>query len=310
MLHVRIVSPPAQRDELVRQLLVDAAVCNVIVLPGVAQCPDGDLVQFDVAREHANELIDALQASGLERHGSISIIPVDVSLSRAARDAERAAPGEPDEAVVWEEVEQRIHDDSDLSVSYVLFLVIAVLIGAAGILTDSSVLIVGAMVTGPEYGALAAVSYGLDRRHRGFVRRGLISLGVGFPLGIVAATIATLVVRALDAIPAGFVADERPLTSFVSNPDGFSVLVATLAAIAGTLSLTEARAGTLVGVLISVTTVPAASNIGVSLALGDASEVVGASAQLLVNLVCLVVVGALTLAVQRRWLARLARPAR
>lgn len=303
MLNVRVVTPAGRSDDLLTTLLGDGAVCNVVVLPGAARHPDGDVVSFDVAPEHADGLLTALRAGGLDRDGSIAIERVDAMFSAAARRAEAAAPGDPGEAVVWDEVEERVRQESQLTVSFCVFLVIAVLIGAVGILVDSAVLIVGAMVTGPEYGPVAAVALGVHLRSREHVRRGLVALAVGFPPAIAAAAVLAAIVRAVDTVPAGFVSD-RPLTSFISHPDGFSVVVALLAGVAGVLSLTEAKAGTLVGVLISVTTVPAASNIGVSLAFGNRSELVGATLQLLVNLVCLVVAGAATLTVQRRLLAR------
>jgi uncharacterized membrane protein len=66
------------------------------------------------------------------------------------------------------------------------------------------------------------------------------------------------------------------------------------------LSLTSAKSGALVGVLISVTTIPAGANIGVSAALGQWSNWRGAMAQLAVNLSMIVVAGVATLYVQRR----------
>ena len=61
----------------------------------------------------------------------------------------------------------------------------------------------------------------------------------------------------------------HPLTEFISNPDFFSFFVAYLAGTAGVLSLTSAKSGALIGVLISVTTIPAAANIGVATAYTD-----------------------------------------
>ena len=77
--------------------------------------------------------------------------------------------------------------------------------------------------------------------------------------------------------------------------------MAFVAGIAGILSLTSAKSGALVGVLISVTTIPAAANIGVAAAYGDAHEALGAAAQLGINLVALVLAGVLTLSLQRRF---------
>jgi uncharacterized membrane protein len=78
------------------------------------------------------------------------------------------------------------------------------------------------------------------------------------------------------------------------------VLVAAAAGIAGMISLTTAKSGALIGVLVSVTTIPAAANVGVGAALGNGSEALGSLGQLGINLATLIVVGVLTLQVQRR----------
>ena len=76
---------------------------------------------------------------------------------------------------------------------------------------------------------------------------------------------------------------ERPLTSFIWRPDALSFVVAFLAGIAGMLSLTTTKSGALVGVLISVTTVPAAANASVALAYGVWDEFLGSTGQLALN---------------------------
>ncbi|MFF4210617.1 DUF389 domain-containing protein [Streptomyces sp. NPDC001796] len=96
----------------------------------------------------------------------------------------------------------------------------------------------------------------------------------------------------------------RPNTSFVYAPDAFSFVVAVLAGAAGTLSLTSAKSGALVGVAISVTTVPAAANAAVALAYGDTGQTAGSTVQLLLNLLSIVLAGTLTLLAQKWFWAR------
>ena len=65
------------------------------------------------------------------------------------------------------------------------------------------------------------------------------------------------------------------------------------------VSLTEARANALIGVFISVTTIPAAADVGVSVAYASWCEAWGSLEQLLLNVVLLIVVGAGGLSTQR-----------
>ena len=300
MLHVRIVSPADRTSDVIAVLRADVGVTNIVLWPGAAIEPAGDVVSCDVAREEANTLLEALRRFDLDERGSIAIENVDTSISRVARDARRSSPGTEVDAVVWEEVESRTSEESRLSFTYLAFLVVATLIAAVGVLLDSTVLIVGAMVVGPEFGAVAGVAVAIVRRQGREARRSLAALVVGFPLAIVAAFVASLLFRAGGLVPDGFELTENRLTAFVSRPDEFAVIVALLAGVAGILSLTSTKSGALIGVLISVTTVPAAGATGLAAALGEWGDAAGALAQLVVNLVCLVAAGTATLWVQRR----------
>jgi uncharacterized membrane protein len=83
----------------------------------------------------------------------------------------------------------------------------------------------------------------------------------------------------------------------VYSPSFFALLAA--AGLVGVVSLTESRANALIGVFISVTTIPAAADIGVSLAFGSWSEARGSTVQLLLNVILPIVVGAAGLSTQR-----------
>jgi uncharacterized membrane protein len=85
----------------------------------------------------------------------------------------------------------------------------------------------------------------------------------------------------------------------INNPNLFSLVVAILAGIVGVVSLTESRANALIGVFISVTTIPAAADIGLSIAYASWAEARGSAFQLLLNVTVLIVMGALVLRLQR-----------
>ena len=301
MIHLRIVAPEDVAQRALEVLDASPAVLNIVHLQGAARKPDGDLILCDVAREEASVIIGDLKELDIPRVGSIAVENIDIALSDAADRAEKAAAGLAGDAVVWEEVEQRTSENTELSVSFVLFMVLAMQIGAVGILLDQPILIVGAMVVGPEFGPLAGLCVALVERRPDFARRSLAALGVGFPAGIALACVATVLLKWTGIAPDDFVPSEHELTGFISDPDFFSFSVAFMAGVVGILSLTNAKSGALIGVLISVTTIPAASNIGVAAAYGDWSEAGGAAAQLAINLTSIVLAGVLTLFVQRRY---------
>jgi uncharacterized hydrophobic protein (TIGR00271 family) len=301
MIHLRIVAPEDVAHQALEILKASPSVLNVVHLHGAATKPDGDLILCDVAKEDASVILGDLKELEIPKSGSIAVEHIDTSISDAAIAAEKAAPGLPSDAVVWEEVEGRTSEDTELSFSFVLFMVAAMQIATVGIILDQPILIVGAMVVGPEFGPLAGLCVALVNLEGGLARRSLRALVVGFPIGIAAAFVTTLVMIAVDVFPDDFSQAGHPFTDFISDPDFLSFFVAFVAGSAGMLSLTSAKSGAIVGVLISVTTIPAASNIGVASAYGDWSDAGGAALQLGINLSGLVAAGVLTLFVQRRW---------
>lgn len=300
MLHLRLIVP-AEHSEAVDSCLADApGVTNVVCLRGAAVDPAGDLVICDVARESASAVIEQLRGLGLDRAGSIAVEEVDVSLSRAAREAERRAPGFGTDAVVWEEVEARTTEESTLSVTYLVFMSVAMMIAGVGLLLDQPILIVGAMVVGPEFGPLAGLCVGIVQRRSTEAKRSLAALLAGFPVGMAVTMLFTWGLTAAGLLDRSMLVTDRPMTEFIYKPDALSFVVAFLAGIAGMLSLTSAKSGALVGVLISVTTVPAASNVAVATAYGVFREAAGSALQLGINLGGIALAGTLTLLVQRQ----------
>ena len=380
MLHVRVVSPPGSTGHLVERLSADPGVRNLVVMPGAARRPDGDAVQFDRLTRFANPVLRELRAR-VQDHGSVVIQNVDAAITGPGEAAEHRGQRYGEVPPVWELVESTIRAGGEYPLSFFALLVIAGLIGAVGILTNSQILIVAAMVVGPEYGAIMATALGIDKRDRRAVRHGLAALAAGFALAVLATLIFGLLIIAgligavgiltnsqilivaamvvgpeygaimatalgidksdgravrqgLAALVAGFAlavlatlifgllirwsgetprlyeAGVRPVSELINSPNVFSVIVAVLAGVVGVVSLTESRANALIGVFISVTTIPAASDMGLSAAYGSWTEARGSTFQLLLNVVLLVAVGALGLRLQRSlWRGRSARAA-
>jgi uncharacterized hydrophobic protein (TIGR00271 family) len=300
MVHLRIVAPADTTERALDLLCAADSVYNIVHLPGAARKPEGDVILCDVAREDASVILGDLRELDIPREGSIALEMIDSEISDVAQEAERAAKGMPSDAVIWEEVESRTSENTELSVSFLAFMVLAMLIAAVGILEDSEILIIGAMVVGPEFGPIAGFSVAVVELRKGMAKRSLTALAIGFPLGIAASFTAALIFKSTGIGPDEISDAARPLTGFISDPNFFSFFVAYLAGTAGVLSLTSAKSGALIGVLISVTTIPAAANVGVAAAYEDWSEMTGALAQLGLNLTAIILAGITTLFIQRR----------
>jgi uncharacterized hydrophobic protein (TIGR00271 family) len=302
VIHLRIVVPSWESEHVLDLLCATDSVINVVHLPRAAHKPEGDVILADVAREDASVIIGDLRELGIDKEGSIALEMVDTSISDAAVAAERAAAGLPSDAVVWEEVEEKTSESTELSWNFLAFMALAMLIASAGIVLDQPILIVGAMIVGPEYGPLAGLVVAMVERRGHLARRSLLALVVGFPFGMAITAVVVLVLKwtgiGPDTVP------NHPLTEFISNPDFYSGFVGFFAGIVGVLSLTSSKSGALVGVLVSVVTIPAAANVGVAFAYADWSEFWGAQGQLLINLTAIVAGGVLTLYLQRRLYVR------
>jgi len=307
MMHLRLSVPSDLCEAVLVLLAEDPAVSHLSHLPGASLQPAGDIVMADVAREAASEFVERLTELGLGERGTIHLEPVRSWVSKAGLDAERVTPGAGADAVVWSDVTQRAYEDSELNWTYLWFMTLATLLAAIAIVVDSQVLVIGAMVLGPEFVPIAALGLAMVRRRRSLFRRAGRTLVSGFAVAIVMTTLLALVARAVGWVVAGDVTGPRPGTDFIYSPDKWSFIVALIAAAAGVLSLTSDKLGGLSGVFISVTTVPAAGNVALGLAFGAWDEVSGSLLQLALNISGMVLAGWLTLVVQELAWRRLVR---
>ncbi|MFC5177421.1 DUF389 domain-containing protein [Nocardioides taihuensis] len=297
--HLRL-TVPADLTERVQQLLLDhECTTNVTLQTGVVLQPEGDLVECDVAREQAEQVLRALDDLGLDERGGIVVESPTGTPFAAARRLEAAAPGHPDDAVIWESVESQAYAGAVPTVSFLLFLVFAVLLAAIAVITDSAILVVGAMVVGPEFAAIAAISAGIVLLRWGLVWRSLRMLVLSFAFAVGVVTLIALFWKWIGWITPELVTKARPNTGFIWHPDKWSFIVALVAGAAGALALAIQKTATMVGVFISVTTVPAAGNLALGLAVWEPSEIIGSLEQLGANVAGMVISGTLLLLVVR-----------
>jgi uncharacterized hydrophobic protein (TIGR00271 family) len=285
LLHLRLTVPADRVDDVLDLLDGHVGVVHLVHLPGVVRRPPGDLVMCDVARESVDELVDALQALGVEQHGGISIESVDSTLSATSDRAVARAPGHGGDAVVWDQVIETADTESTLTATFVTFLTISALLAAIAIVTDSAIVLIGGMVMGPEFSPLAGIALGIAHRNRRLVRQSTRTLLLGFAIATTLTILAALLMRVAGWASVADLIAERPATGFITRPDRWSFPVAFIAGTAGMLALTSAKSSSLVGVFISVTTVPAAAAFALGVAFGDWPDAARSALQLGINVV-------------------------
>lgn len=299
VLKLRILSPTALTDDVVQVLENEPCVSGLARINGAAIRPVGDVIIADLPREAVNDIVDRLRALGVHHDGTIEIQHVDTWLSSDGFKAEMMAPGSSADAVVWADVAQRSYEESELNWTYLSFMAMATMIAAIAIILDSQILVIGAMVLGPEFGAVAALGVALVRRRYALFGHAVRTLILGFTAAIAVTTVFALIGRAAGLMTLADVTGPRPATEFIYSPDKWSFIVAVIAGAAGVLALTSARSGGLAGVFISVTTVPAAGNIALGIAFGAGDEIWRSALQLLVNISGMAVAGWAALALQQ-----------
>ena len=307
---VRVCCPTALAAQATDLLRANTAASSLVVHPGASIRPPGDVIEADLPRDAVDDVVRALMDLGVHEEGTIQLLPVETWISRPGLRAEEAAPVADADTVVWPDVIEQAYEDSAFTWTFMVFMVLATLLAAIAVATDSVILIIGAMVLGPEFVPITSLGLAIVRRRPHLFRRALRTLALGFGVAILAVTALAAVARAAGIITvADLMPENRSGTAFIYSPNAWSLSIALIAGAAGVLALTSNRSGSLVGVFISVTTIPAAGNIAIAAVFGLWAEVWGSSLTLVINVTGMAVAGWLTLAVQDRVRTR-ARTAR
>lgn len=272
---------------------------HVVLLRGVAMDGSGDVVEAAVAREAADAVVADLCRLDIDHVGGITLEAVETVLSDAVDGAERAAPGDGADAMVWEELLAKTGEEAKPSVTFQSFLTLACVLASVGVVTNSPITIVGAMIVGPEFGPLAALAVGLVRRRGDLLRRAGLALGLGFPLAMLVTAGVTVLAEAVGLFDRSAVLSAHQV-DFVYQVGPYSLIVALLAGAAGMLAMTSAKSAALVGVFVSVTTVPAAGYAVVAAVLGEWDRCLGSVVQLVVNMIGIVLAAAGVLLLSKR----------
>jgi uncharacterized hydrophobic protein (TIGR00271 family) len=250
------------------------------------------------------DLVDDAVDRALDQVNRLGVPAEDVVLVRLDSIGSSVAQ-RPLASVVWADLLSQAGANARPFARYVVFMAIAGVIAAFGVIYANVILIVGAMAISPDTLPITAAATAMVLRRWRLALRAVLALAVGLGTACLIGGIMTFLLNQLGLLPAGFKVGSSFLQG-LSTVNISTPIVAFAAGVAAVLAL-ETRASSAVGVAISVTTIPASAYLGVAAGVGEVSEAAGALLVLGVNVVMLLAAGCSTLLVQRALGNRLQR---
>jgi uncharacterized hydrophobic protein (TIGR00271 family) len=292
MLRLRSSVPHHQADEFAALLRELDGVRRVVQQTDEAVPHDAYVFVADVEPIAADRLVEAISDLGVASEDYVLTRIEVVAPQHRHHLGEGGVDG-----YAWIEVLGQARANSRLLARYLALINVAAVIAALGVITSSSILIVGAMAVSPDLLPICATCVGLVARRYRLARRAFITLTLGLGLVVVTAAVLSFLLKVTGFLPDGFEVENSSLTN-LAHTDYSTVLIALAAGVAAMLSF-ETKASAAVGVAISVTTIPASAYLGVAIGGGGIHHALGAAVVLAINVSLLIVSGTLTLIIQR-----------
>jgi uncharacterized hydrophobic protein (TIGR00341 family) len=263
------------------------------------------LIKLLLPAEETGAVLDLLEKhfSLIEAEGfRIIILPVEASIPRPQPEEtppEQEGPQperKPDTKIAGisrEELYADIQGGAELSWGFIVLVLLSSIVAAIGILRDSVVIIIGAMVIAPLLGPNVALSFATTLGEINLARRAMKTNVVGIFAALLLAILLGLVLTVSPDTP------EMVSRTKVGLGD---IILPLAAGSAAALSFTTGVVSALIGVMVAVALLPPLVTLGMLLGAGHWEMALGAMLLLLTNLICINLAGVIT------FLARGIRP--
>ncbi|MFB6280956.1 MAG: TIGR00341 family protein [Haloferacaceae archaeon] len=243
------------------------------------------VVTFPLPTEAVEPVLDALREAGVERDAYTVVTTAETVVSRKFDDlAERYAEEVDEDRIARDELVARAKDLAPEPRSYFVLTVVSAVVATAGLLLDSPAVVVGSMVIAPLVGPAMSTGIGTVVDEHDLFVRGVRLQVLGGLLAVTSAGAFAYLLQASGAVP--MEASEVFAIGEVRErlaPDVLSLAVALAAGAAGALSLSTGVSTALVGVMIAAALVPPTAVVGIGIAWGEPTAVVGSAVLVLVN---------------------------
>ncbi|MFB6079897.1 MAG: TIGR00341 family protein [Haloferacaceae archaeon] len=243
------------------------------------------VVTFPLPTEAVEPVLEALREAGVERDAYTVVTNAETVISRKFEELQERYAAERDEdRIAREELVARVEDLAPDRRTYFVLTVVSAVVATAGLLLDSPAVVVGSMVIAPLVGPAMSTGVGTVVDERDLFVRGVRLQVVGGLLAVTSAGAFAYLLHASGAVPmdAAGVFGIGEVSERLA-PDVLSLAVALAAGIAGAISLSTGVSTALVGVMIAAALVPPTAVVGIGIAWGEPTAVLGSAVLVLVN---------------------------
>lgn len=260
---IRVCVPSDLTEPLMTDLRRADGLVSVTLQRGASLQPPGDAINIDVTNTGLEEALEILVRHHVGKCGSVS---TSEPLSLVSSSGQPEIDQETNEAS-WPEMASHFRRTCNISSNYLLAMLLAGIVAAGGLWTDTVHIVVGAMVIAPGFEPILRVPFGLMAREREAWSQGLLSTAAGYAAMIAGAAAGLLLMSYIDPSELGL--EERRWIGYWSRITPPAIAVALAAGAAGAAIIAAHRSVLTAGVMIALALVPSASMVGMSLASGD-----------------------------------------
>ncbi|MFC4356624.1 DUF389 domain-containing protein [Halobium salinum] len=278
---------PGEKRDAVDTELADLGANTVAVEEADGR---GIVLYVPVPMEGVDEVLDRLGSAGLGDDDYTVITAVESAAAGAGIDALREEFEEGPHGksgLSHAEMEARAEDLTPARPTFVALSALSALVAVAGLLIESAIVIVGAMVIAPFAGATLSASVGVVVGDRETAVDSVVSQALGLTVATVAAVGTTLLLRWLGFVPTMLAVSSNSQVGSFITPNLLAVVIALCAGAAGALALVTDLPVSIAGVAVAAALVPSAGALGIGLAFGAPHVAIGALVLLFVNIVAI-----------------------
>jgi len=231
-------------------------------------------------RTFVPELIERLQEIGVgTKFGIIDILPLDGTIPELTRRFDERKDQVPNR-IALSEIKNNIKEKSKPSFNYFVFIILSAIMAAAGLILNSSAVVIASMIISPLMGPVLGLSFGIATSDGKVMRNSAIAQIFGILISICCGIF-------LGYLSIILIEDPQITSEMVSRnfPVTLDIIIASCAGIAVGFSITGTVKYTLVGAAIALSLMPPAVNVGLALMYGDISLSFGSLILLLTNII-------------------------